>query len=233
MMRKVLRIMTYVAVILLSVPVNGQCKYCNNYEDFLAGRWTKMDTVYAVHHSKGRQFWGGGNDYTLKTDNRSMNEKLKKEVLVVMQADTLFLNCRNLNYEKTYFGNGYTRAMRIGERSLLFVNKLIGRNAQSEQIAAAVMFGAIGASIAGSSKRKQQVCYVISCGADKYGQINIRLIDDDLMNQMISGHEDLHEEYYSEKDVKKRLLANHIVPILEKAGLFDQAKQKTNKKKES
>ena len=53
------------------------------------------------------------------------------------------------------------------------------------------------------------------------------------MNQMISGHEDLHEEYYSEKDVKKRLLANHIVPILEKAGLFDQAKQKTNKKKES
>ena len=149
--------MTYVAVILLSVPVNGQCKYCNNYEDFLAGRWTKMDTVYAVHHSKGRQFWGGGNDYTLKTDNRSMNEKLKKEVLVVMQADTLFLNCRNLNYEKTYFGNGYTRAMRIGERSLLFVNKLIGRNAQSEQIAAAVLFRQREQFRAETTKRKEDL----------------------------------------------------------------------------
>ena len=43
------------------------------------------------------------------------------------KADTLFVNCRNLRYDKVRFGNGYTKAKRIGNRSLLFVNRLISQ----------------------------------------------------------------------------------------------------------
>ena len=210
------------------LAVNGQCQYCNSYEDFLEGRWEKLDTVYSNSHSKSRQLWWGGNDFTLTTGDKVTDNILKKSAFVVMQADTLYINCRNLRYKKTRFGNGYTKAMRIGQRSLLFVNRTIGRDAQTSQAMAGFMFGAIGGAIAASSQMKQQVCYVISYGADSKGRIAIRLIDDSLMDEMIANRDDLHDEYYAEEKLSKRLLATHVIPILEKAGLFQQSSQKNN-----
>ena len=85
------------------------------------------------------------------------------------------------------------------------------------------MFGAIGGGISISKQVGQQVCYVISTGADSDGLITIRLIDDGLMDQIIADRDDLQEEYYSEKKRAKRRLATRVIPILEKAGLFEQA----------
>jgi len=215
------QIISFVAGLLTALSANAQCKYCNTYEDFLNGRWQDIDTVYCDQHSKGRQFWWGGNDYTLSTGNKALDKKLKKEAFIVMQADTMYLNCRNLRYEDTRFGNGYTKTMRIGERSLLFVNRMIGREALTNQAMASFMFGALGSALTYNSQMKKQVCYVISWGADANGHISIRLINDALMDQMIVNHNDLHDEYYSEEDTNKRLQATHVVPILEKAGLFN------------
>jgi hypothetical protein len=203
---------------------NAQCQYCNTYEDFLAGRWQQLDTIYCDSHSKTRQIFWGGNDYTLSTGDKAIDKILKKDAFVVRQADTLYVNCRNLQYEKTRFGNGYTKAMRIGQRSLLFVNRIIGIDARNSATMSGLMFGALGGAITASQQVKQQVCYVISYGADNEGRIAIRLIDDGLMDQMIANRDDLHDEYYAEENTTKRLLAKHIIPILEKAGLFEQAK---------
>ena len=223
---------TFVTILMAIVAINAdaQCRYCNTYEDFLEGRWQQLDTIYCESHSKSRQIWWGGNDYTLTTGDKSTDKILKKDAFVVMQADTLYVNCRNLRYQKTRLGNGYTKAMRIGQRSLLFVNRIIGNNAQSLLIPSGLMFGALGGAITASQQVKQQVCYVISFGADSEGRIAIRLIDDDLMDQMIINRDDLHHEYYAEDNDSKRMLATHVIPILEKAGLFEQAQQKVNEK---
>ena len=141
-----------------------------------------------------------------------------------MRGDTLYVNCRNLRYENTCFGNGYTKAMRIGQRSLLFVNKIIGSEASSDVMRSQFLFGVIGSMITASEQMDQQVCYVISFGANSNGEIGIRLIDDRLVEQMINDarHNDLYDEFYAERDPEKRLLAKHVIPILEKAGLFSQ-----------
>ena len=211
---------------IVAVSINAQCQYCNTYEDYLEGRWQQVDTIYCKSHSKSHQMWVGGSDYTLTTGDKSTDNILKKEAFAVMICDTLYVNCRNLQYEKTRFGSGYTRAMRIGQRSLLFVNRIIGSDAQSSAAMAGFMFGALGGAIAASKQMKQQVCYVISYGADSKGRISIRLIDDGLMDQMIINRDDLHDEYYAEENTSKRLRATHVIPILEKAGLFEQGKQK-------
>ena len=212
------------ASLLTVLSVKGQCGYCNSYEDFLNGRWEHLDTVYSDHHSKSRQLWWGGNDFTITTGNDDIDKKLKKEIFAVKQADTLFLNCRNLRFEKTRFGNGYVKARRIGERSIFFVNRTIGKDAASNQQASAYMFGILGAATSINKNLKNQVCYVISEGADEKGHITIRMIDDQLMRQMLVGQYDLLNEYYAEENKYDRLLAVHIVPILEKSGLFSQAK---------
>ena len=208
----------------IALNVGGQCRYCNSYEDFLADRWEELDTVYVNNHSKSRQMWLGGNDYTLTTGDKDMDKLLKKYAFVVMQADTLYVNCRKLRFEGTRFGNGYTKARRIGEQSLLLVNKIKGERKREEATIYPFMFGTIGGYVVVSKQFKQQVCYIISSGADEKGQIAIRLIDDYLMNQMIMGRRDLYEEYHAEEKESKRILATHVIPILEKAGLFEQSK---------
>ena len=209
---------------IISITANAQCKYCNTYEDFLADRWQELDTIYCDSHSKTRQLWWGGNDYKLTTGEKAIDKILKKKAFAVMRDDTLYVNCRNLRYENTRFGNGYTKAMRIGQRSLLFVNKIIGSEAQGNVMRSQFLFGVIGSMITASEQMEQQVCYVISFGANNNGEISIRLIDDRLVEQMITDahHYDLYDEFYAEKDPEKRLLAKHVIPILEKAGLFSQ-----------
>ena len=212
-------IFTFIMTVICST-VCGQCRYCTTYEDFMEDRWQQVDTIYCKSHQKSRQVWIGGNDYTLSSDDKAVNKILKKEAFAVMLDDTLYVNCRNLRYEKTRFGGGYTRARRIGERSLLFVNKMIGREAQNNQVAVGFFFGAVGGVISASNNVKKQVCYVISDGANSKGHIVVRMIDDNLMNQMIGTFPDLYKEYYAEGNTSKRILAKHVIPILEKAGLF-------------
>jgi len=217
------KLITFLLTI-IAIGANAQCKYCNTYEDFLADRWQELDTIYCDSHSKTRQLWWGGNDFKLTTGDKATNKILKKKAFAVMRGDTLYVNCRNLRYENTRFGNGYTKAMRIGQRSLLFVNKIIGSEAQGNVMRSQFLFGVIGSMITASEQMDQQVCYVISFGANSDGEIGIRLIDDRLVEQMIADahHYDLYDEFYAEKDPEKRLLAKHVIPILEKAGLFSQ-----------
>lgn len=200
-----------------------QCRYCESYENFTADQWTEIDTIYVKHHSKSRQFWIGGNDYGLSTGEKATDKYLKKNAFVVMQGDTLYVNCQNLRFEGTRFGNGFVRAIRIGNRSLLIVNRLIGKKAMN-RAQVGMMFGAIGTAISVNDNLKQQVCYVISKGANDKGVIDIRLIDDHLMELMLEGHDDLKLEYLSEQDDSKRQLATRVVPLLERAGIIKSPK---------
>ena len=44
-------------------------------------------------------------------------------------------------------------------------------------------------------------------------------------SQMLKDYHDLWLEYRSEQDDRKRILADRVVPLLEKAGLFNQSKR--------
>ena len=226
-------IATLLAIVALSA--SAQCRYCYTYEELLDDQWQLLDTVYCKGHSKNRQVWVGGNDYTLTTGDKTIDNILEKEAFAVMLNDTLYVNCRNLRYEKAGFGKGYTQAKRIGQHSLIFVNGFINGDAPAEAGMFAVIGGTFGGAIGGamaggiaggvSTKSKQQVCYIISEGADHKGLIKIHLLDDNFMNQIVSVREDLHDEYFAEKNASKRIRATHVIPILEKTGLFEQSEQ--------
>ena len=218
-MKKKTLITMLLAIAAITVA-DAQCQYCNTYEDFVAGRWQKLDTVYCESHSKSEKILLGINDFSLTTGDKALDKSLKKEAFIVKQVDTLYVNCRNLRFEKTSFGNGYIKARRLGKNDLFFVNKIIGMDASTTAAISGLMFGTIGSAVTANQQMKQQVCYVISNGANEKGRIDIRMIDDELMDQMIGKHKNLHDEYYAEENTSKRRLATHIVPILEKAGLF-------------
>ena len=47
--------------------------------------------------------------------------------------DTIYVNCRNLRFENTGFGNGYTKGYRYDGDKLCIVNKIIGKAALTRQ----------------------------------------------------------------------------------------------------
>ena len=211
----------FFCVLLLSIAVSvcAQCRYCKSYDEFREGQWTVLDTVICASRSKSQKAWSGGSDYKLTRGDYATDKMLKENAFIVMVDDTIYVNVRNLRFEKSRFGDGYAKAKRIGQDTLMFVGQKIGKDVQRAKMIGG-MFGAIGGAIAASSMMKQQVCYIISKGADSKGRIPIQLVDDEMVKVLIDKRIDLYEEYFSEKDVSDRIQAKHVIPILEKAGVI-------------
>lgn len=221
------RYMILVALLACALGMHAKCGYCKTFEELLAGRWEPLDTVYGEMHSKSRQFWIGGNDFTLSTGDKLLDNKLKKEAFAVMQGEKLYVNSRKLRYQKTRFTNGFTRAMRIGRDTLIFANQTIGAASKSKQAIASNLFGAVGGGLVAANSVSRRVCYIICGKTDQKGRVEIEMVDDSLMEKLLKGRDELREEYYAEPKEAQRILAKHIVPILREAGLFGRVRKKT------
>ncbi len=204
----------------IAMTATAQNKYCKSYEDFKADQWTEIDTVYLNGHSKSHQLWVGGNDYKLTTGDKAQDEIIKKEAFAVICKDTIYVNCRNLRFENTGFGNGYTKGYRYDGDKLCIVNKIIGKAALTRQSLLGGLGGAVGGAIAASSQMSNQVCYLIESDAKK-GKVNIRLIDDAFMAEVLKDHQKVADEYNAIKKKKDRQSAATVFPILQHLGLVD------------
>lgn len=224
--------------LLTSVTICGQCRYCRTYEDFLDDKWEPLDTVYCSIHSKGHQIMWGVCNYKLKTGDE-YTDKLLNTAFAVMQADTLYVNCCNMRFEKSSLGKGYCKAARIEEHNLLFAGKPAGKDVKNEQsagvgaaaLAGALFGGVVGGAIVGgivgavnaNKNLKNQVCYLVTSGADEKGIFNVKRFEDQMMDRLLLSRDliDLHNAYYAEKDKSKRRMASRIIPILEEAGIIE------------
>lgn len=219
-----IRILFFLSFICITTIGKAQSKYCLTYQDFCNDKWECLNTLFVTHRSNSQKLWWGGSDYKLSCGDKETDKLIKKEALVVMQDDSLYVNCRNLCYQEMSLGRGYTKAKRIGNRSLLLVNRLLDKESAEGANTAGFMFGAIGGAMVGVSvakkSMKQQVCYIISKGANAKGKIEVRLLDDDLIKQMLKDQGSLLRDYYEEEDYHQRILAERVLPILEKSGLM-------------
>ena len=219
-----IRILFFLSFICITTIGKAQSKYCLTYQDFCNDKWECLNTLFVTHRSNSQKLWWGGSDYKLSCGDKETDKLIKKEALVVMQGDSLYVNCRNLCYQDVSLGKGYTKAKRIGNRSLLLVNRFVDKESEHGAIAPGLLFGLAGGIISGVKEAKkgmkQQVCYIISKGANAKGKIEVRLLDDDLIKQMLKDQGPLLKEYFEEEGYPQRILAERVLPILEKSGLM-------------
>lgn len=212
-----------------TISKSRKFRYCYSYEDFLKDKWYRLDTLIVKTHTKKTQKMLGGNDYAFFSNEERIDKILRNTAFAVMIGDSLYLNCNKLRLERSYFGQGYTKARRVGNHSLLFVNSLIGKKYNNQVQAAALsglMFGVFGVLAVGiptaNYSTNHQVCYILSNGANEYGFTDIRVVDDYMMEKILTDHKDQHDKYFSEQDEKQRPLAKRVIPILEQIGFFTQ-----------
>ena len=221
---KRLIIYVFAALVSITISAQGRYKYCKSYEDFIDDHWEKLDTVYCKKNRRNQKFWWEGNDYNLTTGNKDLDNILKKEAFIVMLADTAFLNLHNIKHDKLSICRAFTKAKRFNEHGLIFTHPIINKKILQEMTSAGFMLGTIGRLSVTADYADKIVCYVISSGADKKGNIDTRMIDDEMIDEMMDKNiikdGKLYLEYLSEGKKVKRMLAPHIIPILEKAGLL-------------
>ena len=221
---KLFRTFAFAVMVFMTITAKGQCKFCRSYEDFINDKWEKIDTVFCKKRSKNQQLWWGGNDFTLTTGNKDLDKTLKNEAFIVMQSDTAYLNCLNVRHDAVLFGKGYTRVKRFNNNGSLFTNQFVDKKSQQDIRSASFVGGIIGGLSAVSAYKDKLVCYIISSGADEKGYINTRMIDDQMIEEMmekdIIKEGSLYIEYLSEGKKAKRMNPSHVIPILEKAGLI-------------
>jgi hypothetical protein len=222
MKSKIIRLLFCVALLFNANTMSAQCAYCNSYEDFMKDNWIPLDTIYKEGPDNSQLWWWGGNSYKFSTDDKATDKILKKNAFLVKQNGILYVNCRNLVYSNVRFGSGYAPTKKIGRSRLLFVNKKDIGKVHAALGAGGVAFGAVGGAIIGAanSQADQLVCYVVSSGKSNKGVINVRMLNDEMMDLLLTDHEDVKNEFYSEKSKRRRLLVSYVLPILEKAGIL-------------
>ena len=158
------KIKLIVIAVLLTVTnhISAQeAKYCLSYSDFINDVWIPIEKIDIKEHSNAHKLWWGGNDYSFTTGDNMMDMKLKEEVFMLIYQDSLYINCRNLRYEKTAFDKGYVRAYRFCDNEIVFVNRRIGKDAKSEAEAMRFALGLAGGIAATASNKRKVMLYAI------------------------------------------------------------------------
>ena len=166
--------MRHKILILLLLTVSeavAQGKFCNSYNDFAAEQWQNLPSVRIVGHSISHQFWLGGSDYKITSEDKTIAKMLKKETLDVEYHDTLYVNLRKLRYKSFKLGNGYTRAVRVGDNKLAFAAE------RSNVNVGFFVFGFVGGVIGNYSSLKNKVIYILDNNGDGK-KIRVKLLDD-------------------------------------------------------
>lgn len=208
-----------------TISKSRKFRYCYSYEDFLKDKWYRLDTLIVKTHTKNVKKMWNGNDYAFFSNEERVDKILGNTAFAVMIGDSLYLNCNKLRLDRSYFGQGYTKARRVGNHSLLFVNKLIGKKYKNKMIAGSMlgMVGVVAISApAVNYSMNHQVCYILSEGPNEYGFTDIRIVDDYMMKKILADHKDQYKDYFSEQDERQRPLAKRVIPILEQIGFFTQ-----------
>ena len=181
--------------VVVDTPPVGM-RYALSPDDFAAGVWHDLGSYLETsERTSASQLWTGGGDLELTTGNKAYDKALKKEVFIVQDDTVLYVNLRRLRCEKMAFGNNYTRAWVMPDRTLVFSFYPIGRKVR-QQMAVGSAFGIVGSAVnAGlrSRQMKHRLLYVLRPGATEA----IRA-DRDVVTALLNEHPDEQRQFASQ-----------------------------------
>lgn len=212
-------IVALVVCLMATAFANAQNRYCLSLDDYHANRWTDLPTLQVSHRSASKKAWWGGGDVSFDTGDKALDKKLVKEAFIIENNDTMYINCRQLTFDKALFGKGFVHVYPYREEgALLFVQQRVGNAATSEQTTA-MMFGLIGGIAAVNSLIKNPVCYLVKPHTlPVKGRYNVKILDDQAMQYILADHPEELKLFNSVKKKKLRENAANVLDVFKKLG---------------
>jgi hypothetical protein len=206
------RVALLLYVLLQMQTIGAKSGYCLSFADQLAGTWYPIENLQFEYRSGSKTLWNGGASFKPITGNKKLDKMLKKDAVLIMHNDSLYINCFGLSYKQTAFGYWYAPTCMFDDTEFLFVAMNYKAINKTNNMAAA--FGIIGGAIAASTSSHDFMCYVFHPSSE-----TIEAVDRDFMLELLSRHAEQKEEFLklNKKECHNPLV---VLPILRQLGLI-------------
>lgn len=218
----------------LSLMAQAQvAKYCMTYADFVADKWTPVDSLTEGRTQQAVQMKFADNEVKFKTGDKEADKILRKDVFAVDYGGHLFVNCRNLrNNDIPLDISGYTQAVRYDNNKLCVMTYKIndaafllgfGADVASFFVSTPVSLGLRTTSTAlwlCKDHLNSYVCYLVDSDTNAKGKTPVTRINDKFMEQLLADDTAMLGKYNAISGKKSRQSAANVLPILMEKGLI-------------
>ena len=227
-----------IALFLFGMAMNAQAqvKVCKSYADFMANKWSPYESLTGDKKPDSCRIKYNGVDFDIKTDDKEVNQIIKKDVFMVSVDNQLFINSRSLRDDDGAVLpiSAYTRALPYKGNKLCVISYRVSLGDVLDIVNVGLDIGLIatGSYTAGSlflaadmlltndDLMEKHVLYLLDKGPNEKGKILMTRINDSFMENLLRDDPVLFEQYQGNQKKSNRQSAANILPILVKKGLI-------------
>lgn len=221
---------------LAAMSVQAQTKLCMSYADFKAGQWKPYESITEDRKPDSCRVKYDGIEFSIKTDDKEINQKLKKDVFMMSIDNQLFINSRTLRDDDGAVLpiSKYTRALPFKDGKLCVVcyKVTLGDVLDVLNVGLDIALLATGHYTMGSlflaadllltneDLMEHHVLYLLDKEPNAKGKIIMTRMNDQFMEKLLRDDPVTYEKYYGRGKKGTRQSAANILPILVKKGFI-------------
>lgn len=226
----------------ISLNVQAQVKVCMSYDDFVAKKWKPYDQLIEGKEPDSCRVKYDGQQFIIKTDDKEVNQVIKKEVFMMSIDNQLFINQRPLRDEDGGIlpVNNYLRALpyKGGKLCVVSYHVTLGDVLDLVNIGLDIallatghytmggLFLAADLLLTNEDLMEHHILFLVDKGPNEKGKIVMTRINDEFMEKLLRDDPVTFEQYYGRNKKGDRQSAANILPILVKKGLIEDYRHK-------
>lgn len=233
-------------LLIMAMTMQAQTKVCMSYADFKANQWKPYESLTEDRQPDSCRVKYDGIEFSIKTDDKEINQKIKKDVFMMSIDNQLFINSRTLRDDDGAVLpiSHYTRALpyKDGKLCVVCYKVTLGDVLDVVNIGLDVALLATGHYTMGSlflaadllltnnDLMEHHVLYLLDKEPNAKGKINMTRINDQFMEKLLRDDPVTFEQYYGRNKKGVRQSAANILPILVKKGMIEDYHHDDNSK---
>jgi len=221
----------------VALMAQAQTKVCMSYADFVAGQWKPYESLTEDKKPDSCRVKYDGMEFSIKTDDKEVNQIIKKNVFLMSIDNQLFINQRTLRDGDGAVlpVNNYLRALpyKDGKLCVVCYKVTLGDVLDLVNVGLDIallatghytmggLFLAADLLLTNEDLMENHVLYLLDKGPNDKGKILMTRINDQFMEQLLRNDPVTYEQYYGRQKKGQRQSAANILPILVKKGLIE------------
>lgn len=220
----------------IAMTAQAQVKVCKSYADYMANKWSPYESLTEDKKPDSCRIKYNGVDFNIKTDDKEVNQIIKKDVFIMSVDNQLFINSRSLRDDDGAVLpiSAYTRALPYKDNKLCVICYKVSLGDVLDIVNIGLDIGLIatGSYTVGSlflaadmlltndDLMEKHILYLLDKGPNDKGKILMTRMNDSFMEKLLRDDPILFEKYHGNQKKSDRQSAANILPILVKKGLI-------------
>ncbi len=231
------KVLIVIMMLCMAATVQAQVKICSSYDEYKANQWRPYESLTEDRKPDSCRIKYDGTEFSIKTDDKEINQKIKKDVLLMSVDGQLFINSKPLRDEDGVVLpiNHYTRALPYKGGKLLVVCYHVSLGSVLDLVNIGLDIGLIATGhytigglflaadllLTNDRLMETHVLYLLDKAPNAKGKYIMTRLNDQFMEKLLRDDPVAFSKYQGRGSKGERQSAANILPILEKKGLIE------------